>query len=559
MRGKFFTFVFSTIILSPNIYLMLHNITMKGLPNFTNENLPYIFNCIIYLLITLTIKKTNLLFIIFFPFITLVPLELFYITTYNAPSSFEVLGIISETDYKESMSYMTGLQNFWLPFFLINLFFGCGIIYYSSKTSTFRIHHNKKISITLLMSVCIIIFSYSATRGIDIMTNGYPFGVPLRIHEFLIEKSNLLQQREVIKNYKFNAKSKNQDTENETFVLIIGETGKRERWSLNGYSRKTNPLLTQQTNLINFSDFLSVTSLTRTSVPTLLTRKSAAVSNTFTFNEKSVISAFKEAGFKTYWLSMQVPLGAHDSTISTYAYEADIIKFFSYSDYSQRGEYDTKLMPYLSRILSESTKKKFIILHTLGSHFNYMDRYPKDFDIFKPSLYDIKNPSLHNYDQRAYLSNSYDNSILFTDYFINSVINNLKIKRQKIFLIYTADHGENIFENGCRQSGHGLDTRKNFEIPALAWYSDEYKESNTSRTNALSINKNKKMNTENIFFSLLDAANISYQGEKKEMSFVSPVFLSRNRFINQSTLINYDNAYFSGKCELVMEKSSHEN
>ena len=90
---------------------------------------------------------------------------------------------------------------------------------------------------------------------------------------------------------------------------------------------------------------------------------------------------------------MQVPLGAHDSTISTYAYEADIIKFFSYSDYSQRGEYDTKLMPYLSRILSESTKKKFIILHTLGSHFNYMDRYPKDFDIFKPSLYDIKNPS----------------------------------------------------------------------------------------------------------------------------------------------------------------------
>ena len=67
------------------------------------------------------------------------------------------------------------------------------------------------------------------------------------------------------------------------------------------------------------------------------------------------------------------------------------------------------------------------------------------------------------------------------------------------------------------------------------------------------------MNTENIFFSLLDAANISYQGEKKEMSFVSPVFLSRNRFINQSTLINYDNAYFSGKCELVMEKSSHEN
>ena len=79
------------------------------------------------------------------------------------------------------------------------------------------------------------------------MTNGYPFGVPLRIHEFLIEKSNLLQQREVIKNYKFNAKSKNQDTENETFVLIIGETGKRERWSLNGYSRKTNPLLTQQT------------------------------------------------------------------------------------------------------------------------------------------------------------------------------------------------------------------------------------------------------------------------------------------------------------------------
>jgi glucan phosphoethanolaminetransferase (alkaline phosphatase superfamily) len=455
---------------------------------------------------------------------------------------------------------MTGLEIFWLPFFIINLIIGFWSVYYSSVVYTpKKTHKPKRLLIIFLSTSCVLIFTYSANRGMDIITSGYPFGTPLRLHEFLHEKSNLLLQRELIKNYTFNAKSNHLNTEKEIFVLIIGETGKRERWSLNGYSKKTNPLLAKQTNLINFSDFLSVTSFTRTSVPTLLTRKPVAESNTFTFNEKSVISAFKEAGFKTYWLSMQIPLGAHDSTISTYAYEADIIKFFRYSDYNHTGEYDTKLLPYLNKILLDSHKKKFIVLHTLGSHFNYKDRYPKSFDTFKPSLYDIKKPSLHNYNQQTHLSNSYDNSVLFTDYFINSVINTLKNQNQNSFLIYTADHGENIFENGCQQSGHGLNSRKNFEIPAFVWYSEEYKNSNANHVAALSTNKDKKMNTKNIFFSLLDAANISYREENHEMSFVSPTFRNRNRFINQTALIDYDNAYFSGKCEFVMEKSSHEN
>lgn len=560
MINIFPVLIFGLTLLSPNIYLILHNISTEGLLNSFNENLSYIFSCIIYILLILTIKKINLLIIALFPFFILTPLELFYTTTYNTPSSFEVFGVIGETDYKESMSYMTGLESFWIPFFIINLIIGCWTVYYSSVVSTPQTNNKpKKILIIFLTIACVIIFSYSANRGMDIITNGYPFGTPLRLHEFFHEKSNLLLQRELIKNYTFNAKSTHPDTEKEIFVLIIGETGKRERWSLNGYSKQTNPLLAKQTNLINFSDFLSVTSFTRTSVPTLLTRKPVAVSNTFTFNEKSVISAFKEAGFKTYWLSMQIPLGAHDSSISTYAYEADDIRFLRYSDYNHTGEYDTKLLPHFNKILLDSYKKKFIVLHTLGSHFNYMDRHPKSFDIFKPSLYDIKNPSLHSYDQQIYLSNSYDNSVLFTDYFINSVINTLKSQKQNSFLIYTADHGENIFENGCQQSGHGLNTRKNFEIPALAWYSEEYKNSNINHVNALVVNKDKKMNTTNIFFSLLDAANISYREENHEMSFVSHSFRSRNRFINQSALIDYDNAYFVGNCEFVKEKSTHEN
>jgi glucan phosphoethanolaminetransferase (alkaline phosphatase superfamily) len=454
---------------------------------------------------------------------------------------------------------MTGLENFWLPFFIINFITGCGVTYYLFKhpIKNSHPHKSKKISITLLTVISLVLFFYSTRHGIDIITNGYPFGTPLRLHNFFLEKSNLLLQRNHIKRYTFNAKSTNQDTTKETFVLIIGETGKRERWSLNGYHRQTNPLLSQQVNLVNFTDFLSITSLTRTSVPTLLTRKPASISNIFTFNEKSIISAFKEAGFKTYWLSMQMPVGEHDSTISTYAYESDFIKFFRYSDYSHTGAYDTELLPHFKEILSEPNNKKFIILHTLGSHFNYMDRYLKKFDIFRPSLFDVKNPSLHDYGQKINLSNSYDNSVLFTDYFIDNIIDTLKKNQQNAFLLYSADHGESIFENHCNQSGHGLNTRKNFEIPALAWYSDEYKSSNLSHVQSLIANKDKKINTENVFFSLLDAANIDYKGRNQEMSFASPLFQNRSRFINQSKLINYDNALFVGQCEIVTEKPYH--
>jgi glucan phosphoethanolaminetransferase (alkaline phosphatase superfamily) len=545
-------------VLAPNIYLILQNISNDEPLKAYSESSPYIFSCMIYLLLIIAIKKINLLVLIFLPFLILMPLELFYTITYKIPSSSEIFGVISETNYTESISYATGLEKFWLPFFIINLITGCFIAYHLYRIPiTPPLLKSKKTPTFILITSCFIFFFYNSTQGIDIITNGYPFGTPLRLHDFFLEKLNLTQQRDRIKDYTFNAKITNPKTEKEVFVLIIGETGKRERWSLNGYYKMTNPLLSKQTNLINFTDFLSVTSLTRTSVPTLLTRKPASLSNTFTFNEKSVISAFKEAGFKTYWLSMQIPLGAHDSTISTYAYEADIIKFFRYSDYSNTGEYDTKLLPYLNRILLDSDKRKFIVLHTLGSHFNYRDRYPKEFDVFKPSLYDIKNPSLHDYNQQVYLSNSYDNSVLFTDYFIDNIIDTLKKNKQNTFLLYSADHGESIFENNCHQSGHGLNTRKNFEIPAFAWYSDEYKSSNLSHVRSLIANKDKKINTENIFFSLLDAANIDYKGRRQEMSFASPYLQNRSRFINQSKLINYDNAYFVGQCEIVTDKPYH--
>lgn len=278
---------------------------------------------------------------------------------------------------------------------------------------------------------------------------------------------------------------------------------------MNGYSRNTTPLLSRQSNLVNFSNFLSISAETRTSIPMILTRKPAEQVYQFIFPEKSIISAFKEAGFLTYWISTQQKFGAFDTSTSVYAKEADHMLFLNKTSYTNKGETDEVILPELKKALESRGDKKFIVIHTLGSHYNYSHRYTKDFDVFRPSLNDIDHYSLQDKKNKTQLINSYDNSILYTDYVVNQIIETLKFKKNtESFLFYSSDHGEDLFDNDCDKSGHGNKTTYNYEIAAFAWYSDLYNQKNPEKLSWLNRNKQRKINQTSIFPTLIDAANI---------------------------------------------------
>ena len=110
------------------------------------------------------------------------------------------------------------------------------------------------------------------------------------------------------------------------------------------------------------------------------------------FPEKSFISAYKEAGFKTYWLSNQIPFGEFDTPVSVFANESDVVQFMNLGSYSNKSSFDEILFNPFQHALKDKHSKKLIILHTLGNHWNYSRRYSKSFDRWRPSIFDMQDP-----------------------------------------------------------------------------------------------------------------------------------------------------------------------
>ena len=130
--------------------------------------------------------------------------------------------------------------------------------------------------------------------------------------------------------------------------MVIGESSRFDRWSLNGYERETNPLLKQEANLVNLPDVITSVSATRLSVPVMISRKPARKSLKDGFAEKSFLTAYKEAGFKTWWLSNQISFGEFDTPVSVFAKEANVIQFLNLGGFTNNSNFDEILFEPLA-------------------------------------------------------------------------------------------------------------------------------------------------------------------------------------------------------------------
>jgi glucan phosphoethanolaminetransferase (alkaline phosphatase superfamily) len=223
--------------------------------------------------------------------------------------------------------------------------------------------------------------------------------------------------------------------------------------------------------------------------------------------------------------------------------------FLNKANYTDAGEYDDVLIPVLNKIIHSNEQRQFIVIHTLGSHYNYAHRYPKDYDIFRPSLNDLSKYSLQEVKYKQQLVNSYDNSILFTDYVLNNMIEILKQQKQvESFLFYSSDHGEDLFDKNCRKSGHGLDTQHNLEIASFVWYSDLFASQYPSQIAYLIQNQDRKINQTAIFPTLIQAAKIHIPEYIEEKSILSP-FKDYPRLVLGGK--NFDSAQYDKICKEI--------
>lgn len=199
-------------------------------------------------------------------------------------------------------------------------------------------------------------------------------------------------------------------------VLILGESTNRNHMSLyNEDYRETNPLLSINKGLIVYTDVVSGYCHTMESVPNSLSESN--LDNGLRPGGETVTMAeiFQSAGYKTYWVSNQSPLGVWDNIITLFAQQYKEVKFLNGSGSSsvetlRQRSYDSKLFNPFKESLAEKESKKFIVLHLIGTHLTYEKRYPKNFNQFTNSS-TIKDKTI----------SEYDNSVLYNDYVVDSL------------------------------------------------------------------------------------------------------------------------------------------
>ncbi|MCC9042418.1 lipid A phosphoethanolamine transferase [Myroides sp. M-43] len=376
----------------------------------------------------------------------------------------------------------------------------------------------------LLLIASLVLSFFSANKNTNTFAfnqDVYPINA-LHNFGFAVNKWDKIKRYpETSKDFSFKAyRDSIPSKERQIYVLIIGETSRADNWSLYGYDRETNPNLKNQENLVVFKDALTQSNTTHKSVSMILSDAEAENYNSI-YRKKGIVHAFKEAGFKTICLSNQAE---NSSFIEFFTKEADVYKTIRSTDSKTRmteNHYDEELVTLMQQEIKQSAGDLFILLHTYGSHFNYMERYPEQFRKFTPD-----NVGGVKKSEKQQLVNAYDNTIVYTDYFLSQTIKALEQTNAEIAMLYTSDHGEDLFDDNRNRFLHASPSPTYYQlrVPFIMWFSNQYIANNEKRMKAIYDNKNKPIATNAVFHTMINAAHIRTAYLEKDLSLVNRAF-----------------------------------
>ena len=383
-----------------------------------------------------------------------------------------------------------------------------------------------------------LLTSYLVVDGYRMRNQLYPVNVCYNLYLAFERDAASENYREASRDFKFDARSEHSATAPEVYVMVVGETARAHNFSLYGYPRNTNPLLSKTPGIKAFPNVTTQSNTTHKSVPMLLSAASAEDFERL-FHEKGILVAFKEAGFHTVFISNQLP---NHSFIDFLGEQADEHYFLKKEDASQGNHYDEDLLQKLDEILpladaSSSAhyhyryRKLFVVLHSYGSHFNYQERYPRSFAYFKPD-----SRSEAKSENRRDLLNAYDNTIRYTDYILHGIVERLQkwegiqTKTDGVYgqpisaMLYTSDHGENIFDDDRHLFLHAAPKASDYElhVPFIIWTSEGFSKQYPDILKALGENRTKQVQSSlSTFHTMLGIGGIQTRYRKDEYSVAS--------------------------------------
>lgn len=281
---------------------------------------------------------------------------------------------------------------------------------------------------------------------------------------------------------------KEDNTTKKLLVLVVGETARAANYSLGEYAKNDTNFYTNKNNVVFFDNFSSCGTATAVSLPCMFSLSKRQNYSSSEYQE-NVMDILQKTGVKASWI---------DNNSGKCKGVCDRL-----SDKQQlSSDWDENLLPSLKERLGNLDTQNIIVLHLQGSHGPaYYKRYPSEFKKFTPTC---DTNELSKCASEA-LINTYDNTLLYTDYLLSEIIELLKEKKDyESSLLYLSDHGESLGENGIYLHGmpYAIAPRHQTHIPVIFWSSDE--NLMTTAQNHKSLN----LSQDNLFSTLLGYFNI---------------------------------------------------
>lgn len=257
------------------------------------------------------------------------------------------------------------------------------------------------------------------------------------------------------------------DKSRELIVVVIGESARADHFGVNGYERQTTPKLAARPNVVSFSAVQSCGTSTASSLPCIFSLDGREDFNlgTAEFTENT-LDVLNRAGVSILW---------RDNNSGSQGV-ANRLPYESFSDprmnpvCDDEGCRDIGMLEGLGEYVAAQDGDILIVMHQIGSHGPaYYKRYPEEFAVFEP---DCQTKELADCSKQE-IENAYDNTILYTDYFLDSVIAFLADRQDKYetAMLYLSDHGESLGEMGVYLHGmpYAFAPEAQTNVPFIVW------------------------------------------------------------------------------------------
>ncbi len=303
-------------------------------------------------------------------------------------------------------------------------------------------------------------------------------------------------------------------------IMVVGETARAQNYELNGYHRNTTPY-TRELDMISFQDVTACGTATAVSVPCMFANMNRDnFERSQADNQDNLLDIMKRANVSQLWKEND----GGDKSVAKNITKIEIDR--SRKDEMCNGStcYDMALLENIDKNIADLNGNRMITLHLIGSHGpTYYQRYPSNKAIFKP---DCPRADIENCSQEQII-NSYDNTILYTDYVISQMIEKLQQLNEQYntALVYISDHGESLGENGTYL--HGIPYRfapeYQTKVPLMVWMSPSFQQTKNIDYTCLkqAASKTGTYSHDNIFHSMLGVMDVSTEEYQAELDIFS--------------------------------------